>query len=340
MRAAAASPSGRISRRTSRSTSRVASWRPGRSASRSRRSTRSRRWSTAASTRRSCWRSRPSRRPSSIARSALAARVPLTLAVDSAEGAARLAGAAGAVGQIVDVWIEIDSGLRRAGVLPADAPALARAVAAHPGAAPVGDVHPRRPVVHGTRPGRGGGHRRDRGGRGHRRGDRDARHRHPDRDRERGLDPDRRTPRRVVRADRDPAGDVRRSTTRCRSPSGRRAPTTARCRSRRRSSAGLPPTERSSMPDPRRWASTRAPTRATCSTTTGRSSASTAPWRGCPRSTASCASRPTHRIAVGDRIRIVPNHVCTVTNLGRRFYGLRGDRVSEVITIDAAGGVH
>ena len=45
-------------------------------------------------------------------------------------------------------------------------------------------------------------------------------------------------------------------------------------------------------------------------------------------------------ISIGDRIRIVPNHVCTVTNLGRRFYGLRGDRVSEVITIDAAGGVH
>ena len=45
-------------------------------------------------------------------------------------------------------------------------------------------------------------------------------------------------------------------------------------------------------------------------------------------------------VAIGDRIRIVPNHVCTVTNLGRRFYGLRGDRVSEIITIDAAGGVH
>ena len=62
----------------------------------------------------------------------LASRVPLTLAVDSADGAARLAGAAGAVGQVVDVWIEIDSGLRRAGVLPGDAPALARAVAGHP----------------------------------------------------------------------------------------------------------------------------------------------------------------------------------------------------------------
>lgn len=45
-------------------------------------------------------------------------------------------------------------------------------------------------------------------------------------------------------------------------------------------------------------------------------------------------------IAIGDRIRIVPNHVCSVTNLGRRFYGLRGRVVSEVIKIDASGGVH
>ena len=34
---------------------------------------------------------------------------------------------------------------------------------------------------------------------------------------------------------------------------------------------------------------------------------------------------PDSPLAIGDRIRIVPNHVCTVTNLGRRFYGLRGD---------------
>ena len=62
----------------------------------------------------------------------LSSRVPLTLAVDSAIGAARLAAAFGAAGRTVDVWIEIDSGLRRCGVLPADAPTLARHVAAHP----------------------------------------------------------------------------------------------------------------------------------------------------------------------------------------------------------------
>ena len=62
----------------------------------------------------------------------LAGRVPLTLAVDSPEGAARLAVAAAAAGRVLDVWIEIDSGLRRCGVLPADAAALARVVAAQP----------------------------------------------------------------------------------------------------------------------------------------------------------------------------------------------------------------
>ena len=45
-------------------------------------------------------------------------------------------------------------------------------------------------------------------------------------------------------------------------------------------------------------------------------------------------------LAIGDRVRIVPNHVCSVTNLGRRFYGVRGDVVREVIPIEAAGGVH
>jgi D-serine deaminase-like pyridoxal phosphate-dependent protein len=45
-------------------------------------------------------------------------------------------------------------------------------------------------------------------------------------------------------------------------------------------------------------------------------------------------------MAIGDRIRIVPNHVCSVSNLARRFYGLRGRVVERVMTIDAAGGVH
>jgi D-serine deaminase-like pyridoxal phosphate-dependent protein len=45
-------------------------------------------------------------------------------------------------------------------------------------------------------------------------------------------------------------------------------------------------------------------------------------------------------LAIGDRVRVVPNHVCSVSNLGRRFYGLRGTAVEEVISIEASGGVH
>ena len=45
-------------------------------------------------------------------------------------------------------------------------------------------------------------------------------------------------------------------------------------------------------------------------------------------------------LAIGDRIQVVPNHVCSASNLARRFYGLRDGVVEEVITIDAAGGVH
>lgn len=46
------------------------------------------------------------------------------------------------------------------------------------------------------------------------------------------------------------------------------------------------------------------------------------------------------QLKIGDRIRIVPNHVCSVSNLGRRFYGVRAGMIEEIITIDAAGGVH
>jgi len=45
-------------------------------------------------------------------------------------------------------------------------------------------------------------------------------------------------------------------------------------------------------------------------------------------------------LVIGDRVRVIPNHVCSVTNLGRRFYGIREGIVEEVMTIDAAGGVH
>ena len=59
----------------------------------------------------------------------LANRARITFAIDSVEGARALSGAAEAAGLMVPVWIEIESGLRRAGVMPADAGALADAIA-------------------------------------------------------------------------------------------------------------------------------------------------------------------------------------------------------------------
>ncbi|MCS6954088.1 MAG: alanine racemase [Bryobacteraceae bacterium] len=40
---------------------------------------------------------------------------------------------------------------------------------------------------------------------------------------------------------------------------------------------------------------------------------------------------------VGDRIRIIPNHVCVAVNLHERIYGIRGDFVEEVWTVDGRG---
>ncbi len=45
-------------------------------------------------------------------------------------------------------------------------------------------------------------------------------------------------------------------------------------------------------------------------------------------------------LAIGDQIRIRPNHACSVSNLAREAFGLRDGIVREVLTIDAAGGVH
>jgi D-serine deaminase-like pyridoxal phosphate-dependent protein len=41
--------------------------------------------------------------------------------------------------------------------------------------------------------------------------------------------------------------------------------------------------------------------------------------------------------SVGDRVRVIPNHVCVAMNLHERVYGLRGGTVEEVWTVDARG---
>ena len=40
---------------------------------------------------------------------------------------------------------------------------------------------------------------------------------------------------------------------------------------------------------------------------------------------------------VGDRVRVIPNHICVAMNLHERVYGVRGDRVEEVWKVDARG---
>jgi D-serine deaminase-like pyridoxal phosphate-dependent protein len=70
--------------------------------------------------------------PAKLARlAALAGRVRLAIAVDSALGVERLAQAVAAAGSAVEVFVELDVGQGRCGVSPQQAATLARQVAAH-----------------------------------------------------------------------------------------------------------------------------------------------------------------------------------------------------------------
>jgi len=40
---------------------------------------------------------------------------------------------------------------------------------------------------------------------------------------------------------------------------------------------------------------------------------------------------------VGDRVHMIPNHICVAVNLHERVYGIRGEKVEEVWTVDARG---
>ena len=41
--------------------------------------------------------------------------------------------------------------------------------------------------------------------------------------------------------------------------------------------------------------------------------------------------------SVGDRVHVIPNHICVAVNLHERVYGVRGDEVEEAWTVDARG---
>jgi D-serine deaminase-like pyridoxal phosphate-dependent protein len=43
------------------------------------------------------------------------------------------------------------------------------------------------------------------------------------------------------------------------------------------------------------------------------------------------------KFAIGDRVRIIPNHICVAVNLHDQVYGLRGDTVEEIWKVDARG---
>jgi D-serine deaminase-like pyridoxal phosphate-dependent protein len=43
------------------------------------------------------------------------------------------------------------------------------------------------------------------------------------------------------------------------------------------------------------------------------------------------------KFSVGDRVHVIPNHICVAVNLHEQVYGLRGDTVEEIWRVDARG---
>ena len=48
-------------------------------------------------------------------------------------------------------------------------------------------------------------------------------------------------------------------------------------------------------------------------------------------------SRAERQFTVGDKVRIIPNHICVAVNLHECVYGVRGDKVEEVWKVEARG---
>jgi D-serine deaminase-like pyridoxal phosphate-dependent protein len=269
----------------------------------------------------------------------LAASHPLTLAVDGIDGAAVLAGAAVAAGITVDVWVEIDSGLRRCGVLPAEAPTLARRLTELDGLRLTGMF------THA----------------GQSYGARDAAEVEAIAAVETSAVVDAAM---ATRALGIPIEAVSAGST----PTARflhgasglteMRPGTYVFYDNLQVALGTIDDERCALSIAVTVVSRPAPDRAVIdagSKTFGldRGAHSSSPLTDFGRvidadgrlvrlsEEHGVLDVPVDSaIAVGDRIRIVPNHVCSVSNLGRQFYGLRGGVVEEVIPIEASGGVH
>ena len=48
-----------------------------------------------------------------------------------------------------------------------------------------------------------------------------------------------------------------------------------------------------------------------------------------------CANPP----AIGDVVRVIPNHVCVVVNMVDRIVGVRGGRIERILAVDARGRI-
>ena len=47
--------------------------------------------------------------------------------------------------------------------------------------------------------------------------------------------------------------------------------------------------------------------------------------------------RCTRKWRVGEKVRVIPNHICVAMNLQERVYGYRGEEVVEVWEVEARG---
>ena len=48
-------------------------------------------------------------------------------------------------------------------------------------------------------------------------------------------------------------------------------------------------------------------------------------------------TRAQREFQIGDRVRIIPNHICVAVNLHEQMYGIRGDQVEEVWKVEGRG---
>ncbi len=269
----------------------------------------------------------------------ISTRVPLTVAVDSLDGAARLAGAAASAGVVLDVWIEIDSGLRRCGVVPADAPALARAVSGH------GSLQLTGMFTHA--------------GQSYAAADAGAVAAIAAAEAAAVVDAAVASRAIGIAIPTVSAG----STPTARFLDGSSGVTEIRPGTyvfydALQVALGTTTADTCALTVAATVVSRPAPERVvvdagskTFGLDKGAHSSDLLREYGTVLGIEASLGRLSEEhgiltvpasstVAIGDRIRVLPNHVCSVTNLGRRYHAVRGDVVTEVITIDAAGGVH